>query len=178
MKLQNWLIFTGAKSALFFVAVIAAIVTPLEFLILITGRTLGIQHEAFRSWLEKESTIYDRVMIFLPAVLLTSSIAYACWQIAMVLKNIENKKEFVSRNYKRLVNAGRCIIVTDLLLLVFDVFNNNTVRSLLHAGEASHPKQEDFSFSLTGLLVGFLLIILAQVFKKGSQLHEDHTLML
>jgi hypothetical protein len=181
MKLQNWLIFTFAKSVLFFAAVLSAIVIPVEIFTLFTDKTLTFESAAgfpLKVTPENLGFGYDRVMLLVPAILIVASIAYACWQFGMILHSVENNKEFLPRNYKRLLHAGASVIFADLLLLVFDILNNNVVRGILHVSPAKPIglTNGENSFSFPWLLVGCIFMILAKVFKRGAELEEIHEL--
>lgn len=179
MKLQNWLIYNLAKSVLFFASVLCLIIIPVEAIGLVAGRTLAFNTaDGISFYHDGLNTFYDRIMLYVPAILITLTIGYACWQFAKILGSIENNKAFLDRNYKRLFNAGAWIIIADLALLVFDVMNHSVVRGALHISPATSPglSSNENSFSLTWLVVGCILMILSKVFRKGSELQEDHDL--
>jgi uncharacterized membrane protein len=180
MKLQNWLIFFVPKAALFFASVLCWFIIPVEIICLITGSVpVPISGNGISFTNDGLGYYYDRIMLYIPAIILTASIAYACWQLGMMLDSIENNKEFMDRNYKRLFNAGVCVIISDLVLLLFDVLNKNIVRHLLHASAANNTslRQDEYSFSFTWLLVGCILMILAKAFKRGTEIQEDNELI-
>jgi hypothetical protein len=179
MKFQNWLIYNLAKSVLFFASVLCLIIVPVEVIGLVTGKTLGFDTVDGITFISDDlGSFYDRIMLYVPAILITLTVSYACWQFARILNSIENNKEFSDKNYKRLFNAGAWIIVVDLLLLVFDVMNHSVVRGVLHISPATSPglTSDENSFSLTWLVVGCILMILSKVFRRGSELQEDHDL--
>jgi hypothetical protein len=179
MKIQNWLIYNLAKSVLFFASVLCLVIVPVEAIGLVSGKTLSFNTaDGIIFYSDGLPSFYDRIMLYLPGILITLTVGYACWQFAKILNSIEKNKEFSDKNYKRLFNAAGWIISIDLLLLVFDVMNHSVVRGALHISPATSPglTSDENSFSLTWLVVGCILMILSKVFRRGSELQEDHDL--
>jgi hypothetical protein len=180
MKIQNWLIYNLTKSVLFFAAVLSALIIPVELYLLITGRTidLGVDSDTVISMNKVLAVGYDRVMLFVPALLICATVAYVCWQFGMMLDSIQKGNEFNYRNYKRLFHASAAIIIVDILLLAFDMLNNNLVRKVFNVlpTKAVGLSQDENAFSFTWLIAGCLLMMLAKVFRRGAELKEDQDL--
>ena len=182
MKLQNWLIYQVAKTALFVVAFLGAVVALTEIIALITGRAIGlVLGDGFPVTFEKDVyagyAFYDRILAVLPGLLIAFGLTWSCWQLGKMLQSIEKNKQFYEPNYKRVYHAGACIILVNLLLLVVAALNNNLVRAALNAPAAKKELLQDGSgFSLAWLAVGCMFMILAKVFQRGTELQKDHDL--
>jgi hypothetical protein len=181
MKLRNWLIYTLAKTALFVAAAFAGLVILVELTGLISGRTLGLGFGpgisvSFPADPRAAYPLYDRLMSFLPELFIAVTAAYACWQIGKILKTVKTGNEFQLLNAKRLLNTGLFIVICDLFMILFSVLNSNLVRRKIGQTTNNDLFTDSTGFSFSWLIVGFIMIILANVFRKGSELKQDHNL--
>lgn len=182
MKLQNLLIYHVAKTALFIVAFVGGLVALLEMIELFTGRTFTIgSADGFGSdsGIYAGRSFYDRLIFLLPGILIALTAAYVCWQLGKMLYSIQKNKQFYEPNYQRLFNSGASIVIVNILLLVISMLSSNAGKIVVDSTAGGKKIiGDDYSFTWSWVAVGCLLMILAKVFQKGSEIQEDHDLAL
>jgi hypothetical protein len=182
MKLQNLLIYHVAKTALFLGAFMGTLIALIEITELFTGKTLSFGTSGgfgLNDGLFTNHSFYNRFMFLIPGILVIITLVYVCWQLGKMLHSIQKNKEFYEPNYKRLFNSGLSIIIVNILMLVIRLINNNAGKVVVDsAGQGKKLIGGDFAFSWSWVAIGCLLMILAKVFQRGSQLQAENDLAL
>jgi hypothetical protein len=182
MRLQNLLIYHVAKTALFIGAFLTTLITLIYTIELFVGRTISFGSFDWITSKTKDGfyagqSFSDRLVFLLPGIIMGLTVAYVCWQLGKMLLSIQRNKQFHEPNYKRLFNSGVAIIISNLLLLIIGMMDNNAGKLIIDSTTQGKTVLDDkLGFSWSWVAVGCIFMILAKVFQRGTELQKDHDL--
>lgn len=104
------------------------------------------------------------------AVLLLAGLAGMFQQLRDVLRTVEEDRPFVKENSRRIRIIGVILIFGSL---VYDVAGGYVASSIIHAMNIPNMSV-NFSVDMFMLLTGFMMLVLAGVFRYGSFLQEEY----
>jgi hypothetical protein len=181
MKLQNFLIYHVAKTALFIGAFMGSLISLIYLIELFAGRTVAFGSGG--GFLGPEDGFYaghsfgDRLVFMLPGIIMALTVAYVCWELGKMLFSIRRNRQFHEPNYKRLFNSGAAIIISNILLLIISLVNNNAGKLItVSTAQGKNVLDEGIGFSWAWMAVGCLFMILAKVFERGTELQKQEDL--
>lgn len=120
----------------------------------------------------EDSTLGRRLLQTLHNLVYIGLIMYVTWQLKKIFYSLSYNQPFSTKNASRI----KWIAFSVLFLVFFDV-----VESILHrlyTGSAiilsgATFDNYDYSFDFRALLLGLLLLIVAEVFKRGTEYQAD-----
>ncbi len=125
-----------------------------------------------------------RLLLVLPQILYFSLFAFSSRQIARLLKDILSGTAFSDSNYRRLRNIGWGVIAWQSVLIILYIVTMNWIalvnfhstRPDFHLPVQLSQANLQYDVSLSWLIGGYVLLILAYAFKKGNQLQHEQDL--
>jgi hypothetical protein len=182
MKLQNFLIYHVAKTALFIGAFMGSLISLIYLIELFAGRSIafgstdGFLNSSADGFYAGQ-TFSDRLVFLLPGIIMGLTVAYVCWELGKMLLSVQKNKQFREPNYKRLFNSGAAIIISNILLLMIGLVNNNAGKLITAStAQGKNVLDEGIGFSWAWVAVGCLFMILAKVFERGTELQKQEDL--
>jgi hypothetical protein len=124
-----------------------------------------------------DSSMYDAVKLksilltSIPAILLGASmLAIIIRQVINILRSVENDCPFEEKNSNRLSKIGTVMIVGSS---VFNIAQYSIAKAVITNFQITNIEAR-YAFDGTMLITGFLILILAGVFKYGNFLQKEY----
>ncbi len=128
--------------------------------------------------------VWFRLRLLFPLFITVLVSAYCMWQIAFLLQSITKEAAFESINFKRLRSVGWAIIVYQLVLFFVTSYHYMSFQ-ISFASSIPHYRSPitlsadtDSDFSVSWLLMGTAILILALAFKRGAELQQEQALTI
>ena len=132
----------------------------------------------------KPTTMKHKFLLSIPLLLILILIFNCSRQIALFINNISKGNSFSPTNFQRMNNSGYAIIITYILLFVYDLIINSksSISVFLESSLKDFWSPFNYNFRIDSkmdvfwLFVGVFFIILASAFKSGYNLQQDQDL--
>ena len=97
------------------------------------------------------------------------------FQLKMILSNFTRKEPFTLSNSKRIRLIGVILIASSLINFLFGIFYTNYINTNFQWNESITFTQ---SLDISTILMGLLIMILAEIFRVGTELQEEKNLTI
>jgi Protein of unknown function (DUF2975) len=116
----------------------------------------------------KQIIVYFRLI---GAIIYTALAMVVIYSLRKMFANLKSGNFFVADNGKIIKNIGIIILGTSLFFSIYEFFVSSYIVNSLQVENIIFKKQIDFNYEI--LILGFILLIIAQVFIKGTEIKEE-----